>query len=82
LRNADERNADDQYPQPHAKYKHLYIVVRVDPPYTGGLLENFFSLTKAYANEAAARSEAERLNALNAAKRCYYRCMVVRLVEP
>jgi len=75
-------NAESKYPQPNAKYRHLYVVARVDLPFAGGRVESFFNLTRAFAYEADARAEIERLNEEKAEKGCYYIYKVVRLVEP
>lgn len=72
---------DDRYPQPNAKFRHLYVVARVDLYFPGGRIEDLLALTKAFVTEVEARREMERLNEVNADKRCYYVYKVVRLVE-
>jgi len=46
---------------PHSKYRHLYVVVRVDAELSP---ENCFSLVSAWWNEDEAAAEAERLAGL------------------
>ncbi len=70
--------------QPHARYPHLFGVIRVDVPEDGiGLpwREDWIAGTKAFREKAHALEEASRLQALNKDKGCRYCVVYLRLVE-
>lgn len=60
----------------HARFPHLYVVVRVDRELSPG---NAFSLVSAWRTEPEAQAEAERLMALTVAGSREYRVVVTRL---
>jgi hypothetical protein len=72
------------FPTPHARYRHIFVVVRLPRPDTRGgdghIHEDHITLTKAFLKERAAQEEVDRLNELN---REYwsYSINVARLVE-
>ncbi len=67
---------------PHSKYRHVYAIVRVDQYDTlEVLLEERISVTKVLWSEQAAVLEVERLNNLNAGKKCRYFWLLTRLID-
>lgn len=63
----------------HSKYRHMYAVVRIDFPVNVNQPENSFSVVKVFVSKEAAENEAERLNTVNADKRCAYHTYVTRM---
>ncbi len=57
--------------QPHAKYKHVFVVCRIDTWFEDASPHAFNAL-KVYADWAEAEAETERLNKLNAEKQSVY----------
>ena len=69
------------YPEKHAKYPHVFAIVRFDLPITEENLEHHVSVVKVLHTQASAESEANRLNELNAAKGSKYAVYLTRLVS-
>ena len=67
---------------PHSKFTHLYAVVRIDFPVDCEHPENSFAIVKAFSSKLDANREADRLNNVNASKRCRYVLTTTRLVPP
>ena len=68
---------------PNLRYKHLYVVVRlddVDELQTTSVL-NRISLVATFSKEESADKEARRLNELNGDKGCVYSVYLTRLKE-
>ena len=65
--------------QPHSKYAHLYVVLRLDPDMIEP--EHQIAVTKVFRSELDANEEVERLNALNGGKGARYLMRVGRLIE-
>lgn len=70
--------SEDFLGQPHSKHKHVFAVIRWDGQ--DGDPEERITITKILHSEDEARSEMERLNALNRSKGCRYFYQVTRLV--
>lgn len=62
--------------QPHARFQHVYVVVRVDRDLSP---ENAFSLVSAWRTEPEAQAEADRLIDLGASEGRDYRVVVTRM---
>ena len=67
--------------QQNAKYDHVYVVIRFDPPVEHAYPGNSIVVTKVYHSEQAAIAEVDRLNELNADKGCRYFQTVGRMVR-
>lgn len=63
----------------HSKYRHVYAVVRIDFPVSLDQPENSVSVVKVFASKEAAEHDAERLNTVNADKRCAYHTYLTRM---
>lgn len=68
-------------PAPHARYEHLYVVLRVDDFSSADLVEERVAAVSAHLSIAGAQAEAERLNVLAADKRCHYAVLTTRLKD-
>jgi hypothetical protein len=72
------------FPNPHSRYQHIFVVIRLPKPDTRGregpLNEDDVTLTKAFLTEHAAQEEADRMNELNG-EGWSYSINVARLVE-
>ena len=67
---------------PHAKYRHVYAIVRVDQDAEREVpLEERISVTKVLWTEREAVREVERLTHLNANKGYRYLWLLTRLVD-
>lgn len=70
--------------QPHSKYRHLFVVVRLNKPFQIvediEQSENDVMITKAYFERKDAEQEAERLNEQNEGFWHYFVC-TARLVD-
>jgi hypothetical protein len=65
---------------PHAKYRHVYAIVRVDQDTGSDLpLEERISVTKILWTEEDAMNEVKRLTDLNAGKGCRYLWLLTHL---
>lgn len=69
-----------QQATPHSRHAHVYAVIRWDEDGNGP--EEQITITKVLRTQEHARSEVDRLNALNQSKGCRYFYQVSRLVEP
>lgn len=68
--------------QPHAKYPHVFTVIRLDDlDSPDAPLEDRFYVKKVMLTEQAAEQEAARLNALNSDKNCRYFVHIAQLDE-
>ena len=63
--------------KPHAKYPHVYAIVRIDS-YKG--LENCATVVKVMAEREQAELEAARLRRINQGKQCIYEVQITRFV--
>jgi len=72
--------------QPHNKYKHLFVVVRLNmaPDSTGAseISEDNVMLTKAFFNQVDAEEEASRLNGQNKEFWHYFVCVARLAADP
>ena len=69
---------------PHKKHQHVFGIVRVDLPAElgdGSWVRHAVSGTKAFLTKEEAEAEAQRLESLNAGKRCRYVVVYLRLVD-
>lgn len=69
---------------PNRQFDHIFVIVRADLFYKVDDInsvdfKNYISVSKAFFNEAAAQREVDRLNELNADKRCTYFYLLGRL---
>jgi hypothetical protein len=67
--------------QPHAKYQHVYPIVRIDLPIDDRNLTNRVTVVKVLTSQQGAEIEASRLNQINADKSCTYFYCTSRLIE-
>jgi len=65
--------------QKHSKYRHVYAVVRIDLPVNLAQPKSSFQVLKVFASKEAAEHETERLNTINAGKRCSYHTYLTRM---
>jgi len=65
---------------PHAKYPHVYPIVRIDMPLTGDP-QNQVTVVKVLTTQLEAEAEIARLNQINADKSCTYFYCTSRLAE-
>lgn len=65
--------------KPHSKYKHLFVVYRIDNLSNG---TTDYTTTKAYDDESSAKAEVERMNKVNGDKHCIYDYTIARYVPP
>jgi hypothetical protein len=66
--------------QPGLNHDIVFALVRVDSDHgVGAALENRVTVKRVMRSESGARSEADRLNALNSDKGCYYFVQMTRL---
>lgn len=66
--------------QKNLKYRHVYVVVRVDMSMEESAPGDAVVVTKVFPQEVDAELEADRLNELNAKKGCIYVVRTGRLV--
>ena len=64
---------------PHSKHTHVHAVVRYD--FDLEEPENRIAIPKVFESAEQARAEVDRLNELNADKKCRYFAVVTRLVK-
>jgi hypothetical protein len=64
--------------KPHAKYPHVYAIVRID---SSKGLENYATVVKVMAAREQAEQEAARLRKVNQDKRCIYEVQITRFVR-
>jgi len=64
--------------QPHLRYRHMYLVVRLDPYLD---LANAWTCVSAWYTESLAYAEAERLNRINQDDPPRYSVQMTRLKE-
>jgi hypothetical protein len=64
--------------KPHAKYLHLYAIVRFDPYQSG---ENGATVVKVFPSKELAEEEASRLREVNKGKQSTYVVQIARFVE-
>ena len=67
--------------RPHARFPHVYAIVRIDLPLDQDNPENSLSVVKALLSETLATDEASRLSKINADKNCNYVVFTSRLVR-
>jgi len=67
--------------QPHAKFPHVYAVVRIDFPFDENNPGSRISVVKVARSAIVAESEVGRLNRINGDKPCTYICCLSRLVD-
>ena len=67
--------------RPHSKFKHVYAVVRIDTPVSTTDPENSFAVVKVLSSKTDADAEVNRLNSVNATKRCLYVSRITRMVD-
>ena len=65
----------------HSKYRHVYAVVRIDFPVNVEEPSHSFSVVKVFGSKETAEHESERLNFVNADKRCAYHVYVTRMIR-
>ena len=65
--------------QPHSKYRHVYVVVRVELDFDREYPDNSVSVTKVFDREEDAASETARMNKLNGKKGYRYLVCVGRV---
>jgi predicted DNA-binding ArsR family transcriptional regulator len=63
--------------KPHAKYPHVYAIVRID---SYKALENSATVVKVMATRDQAEQEAARLRRVNEGKQCIYEVQITRFV--
>lgn len=64
----------------HSKFRHVYVVLRIDLPVNNESPENSFSVVKVFSSKMTAEQELNRLNRVNSGKCCRYLLQVTRLV--
>lgn len=68
---------------PHAKYRHVFAVVRIDSPENEAAdIASRVTITKILWTEAEAKAEVERLMEINADKGALYFWTITRLTPP
>jgi len=67
--------------RPHAKYEHVYPIVRIDLPLTDRNPTDRVTVVKVLTSQKGAEIEASRLNQINADKSCTYFYCTSRLIE-
>jgi hypothetical protein len=65
----------------HAKYPHVYPIVRIDTPIDQADPMSKITVVKVLTSQVAAEAEVSRLNRINADKSCTYFYCTSRLVE-
>jgi hypothetical protein len=66
---------------PHAKYAHVYPIVRIERPFDEAYPTNTLAVVKVLKSQQAAEAEVSRLRQVNAGKRSEYFYCTSRLVE-
>jgi len=66
--------------KPHSKFQHVYAIVRFDPPFDEEEPSNNVYVVKVFSSRDDAKRDVERLNEINAAKRCTYHLYTTRFV--
>jgi hypothetical protein len=64
--------------QPHSKYRHVYVIVRVELDFDREHPDNSVSVTRVFDKEEDAASEIVRMNKLNGSKGYRYLVCVGR----
>ena len=67
--------------KPHAKYPHVYAIVRFDHYMSKSELENCATVVKVLPSRDLAEEEAERLRQVNEGKHCTYVVQINRFVD-
>lgn len=65
--------------KPHARFEHVYVVLRVDPLPSVKVMEDGVSAVSVYTSKDAAAAEASRLNELKSDSPSYYVVLTSRL---
>jgi len=65
----------------HAKYMHLFALIRYDIPIDQDNFRNAVSVLKVFTNRDLAESEAKRLSKINDESKCIYDVQVTRFVN-
>jgi len=64
----------------HARYSHVYAIVRIDLPVDESNPKNTVAIVKVISSEQLAEAETDRLNQINADKSCLYFTCITRMV--
>jgi len=66
--------------KPHARFPHVYAIVRFDFPVNQADPENSVMVVKVLSSRDFAEQEVSRLNEVNAGKKCRYELQTTRLI--